>query len=84
MLADFQASTAALPDGAVVLSPRGEIVRANHAAQTLLGLRAQDSGIRITLLVRHPRFVEMFEAGVQGREVEIPRRSIAASSSTCG
>ncbi|WP_029890429.1 phosphate regulon sensor histidine kinase PhoR [Polycyclovorans algicola] len=72
MLADFQASTAALPDGAVVLSPRGEIVRANHAAQTLLGLRAQDSGIRITLLVRHPRFVEMFEAGVQGREVEIP------------
>ena len=46
---------------AVVLSAHGEIVRANHAAQTLLGLRAQDSGIRITLLVRHPKFVEMFE-----------------------
>jgi len=72
MVADFQASTAALPDGAVVLSAHGEIVRANHAAQTLLGLRVQDSGIRITLLVRHPKFVEMFEAGVQGQEVEIP------------
>ena len=72
MLAEFQASTAALPDGAVVLAAHGEIVRANNAAQTLLGLRNQDTGIRIPMLVRHPRFVQMFEEGVPGREVEIP------------
>lgn len=72
MLAEFQASTAALPDGAVVLDPSGAIVRANHAAQTLLGLRVQDAGIGITLLVRHPRFVQLFDQGVADDEIEIP------------
>src|SRR3546814_14644846 len=47
MLAEFQASTAALPDGAVVLGDHGAISWFNTAAVQLLGLRApQDLGIR--------------------------------------
>src|SRR3546814_10272100 len=39
MLAEFQASTAALPDGAVVLGDHGAISWFNTAAVQLLGLR---------------------------------------------
>jgi two-component system, OmpR family, phosphate regulon sensor histidine kinase PhoR len=73
MLAEFQASTAALPDGAVVLGERGEIAWFNHAAQGLLGLRTpNDVGLRIANLLRHPNFTEYFEASVFEREVELP------------
>lgn len=73
MLAEFQASTAALPDGAVVLGERGEISWFNTAAKTLLGLRVpQDIGIRIPNLVRHPEFTDYFMAGAYDREVEVP------------
>ncbi|HEX4895552.1 MAG TPA: phosphate regulon sensor histidine kinase PhoR [Solimonas sp.] len=73
MLAEFQASTAALPDGAVVLGVRGEISWFNTAAKTLLGLRVpQDVGIRIANLVRHPSFTEYFLAEDYEREVEVP------------
>lgn len=73
MLAEYQASTAALPDGAVVLTPSGEISWFNTAARTLLGLRPhQDYGIRIANLIRHPAFTEYFEQGDFDREVEVP------------
>lgn len=73
MLAEFQASTAALPDGAVVLGDRGEISWFNAAARQLLGLRApQDLGIRIPNLIRHPSFTEFFEKGDFDRETEAP------------
>ncbi|MGH8446755.1 MAG: phosphate regulon sensor histidine kinase PhoR, partial [Solimonas sp.] len=73
MLAEFQASTAALPDGAVVLADRGEISWFNAAARQLLGLRApQDLGIRIPNLIRHPSFTEFFEAGDFEQETEAP------------
>ncbi|MEQ1437763.1 phosphate regulon sensor histidine kinase PhoR [Fontimonas sp. SYSU GA230001] len=73
MLAEFQASTAALPDGAVVLTPSGEISWFNSAARTLLGLRPhQDYGIRIANLIRHPTFSEYLEKGDFGGEVEVP------------
>ena len=73
MLAEFQASTAALPDGAVVLAERGEISWFNSAAQQLLGLRApQDLGIRIPNLIRHPSFTSFFERGVFESETEAP------------
>lgn len=73
MLAEFQASTAALPDGAVVLGDRGEISWFNAAARQLLGLRApQDLGIRIPNLIRHPSFTEFFERGDFDRETEAP------------
>ncbi len=72
MLAEFQASTAALPDGAVVLGSRGEIAWFNSAARQLLGLRqAQDIGIRVPNLVRSPAFTEYFERGAFDGEVEV-------------
>ncbi|MDE2148845.1 MAG: phosphate regulon sensor histidine kinase PhoR [Gammaproteobacteria bacterium] len=73
ILAEFQASTAALPDGAVVLASRGEIVWFNDAAQALLGLRvSQDFGQRVVNLVRHPNFIEYFASDDYRGEVEAP------------
>lgn len=71
ILAEFQASTEALPDGAVVLGPSGDIVWFNPAAQALLGLRLpQDLGLRIANLVRKPSFTDYFTAGDYSGEVE--------------
>lgn len=71
ILSEFQASTEALPDGAVVLGPSGEIVWFNTAAQALLGLRVQqDIGLRIANLVRKPAFTEYFSRDDYSGEVE--------------
>lgn len=73
MLAQFQASAEALPDGAVVMEQRGEIAWFNTAAQALLGLRLpQDQGQRMPNLLRHPDFTEYFEREDFDKEVEIP------------
>lgn len=73
ILAEFQASTEALPDGAVVLGPNGEIVWFNAAAQALLGLRLpQDLGLRVPNLVRAPAFTDYFAKGDYSGEVEAP------------
>lgn len=71
MLAEFQASTEALPDGAVVLGGNGEILWFNAAAQALLGLRLpQDLGLRIANLVRKPAFTDYFSQHDYSGEVE--------------
>jgi two-component system phosphate regulon sensor histidine kinase PhoR len=71
ILAEFQASTEALPDGAVVLGSAGEIAWFNPAAQALLGLRVQqDVGLRIANLVRKPAFTEYFSRDDYSGEVE--------------
>jgi len=73
MLAQFQASAEALPDGAVVMEERGEIVWFNTAAQALLGLRLpQDLGQRMPNLLRHPAFTEYFEREQFEHELELP------------
>ena len=73
IVAEFQASTEALPDGAVVLGERGEIVWFNTAARTLLGLRSpQDFGHRLPNLIRHPAFTEYFTRGDYQGETEAP------------
>lgn len=73
ILAEFQASTAALPDGAVVLAERGEIAWFNKSAQILLGLRAShDLGIRIVNLIRHPDFSRYMKDALYDGEVEVP------------
>jgi two-component system, OmpR family, phosphate regulon sensor histidine kinase PhoR len=73
MLAQFQASAEALPDGAVVLEQRGEIVWFNTAAQALLGLRSpQDLAQRMPNLLRHPDFTGYFEREAFDRELELP------------
>ncbi|EIT68124.1 MULTISPECIES: phosphate regulon sensor histidine kinase PhoR [Hydrocarboniphaga] len=73
IVAEFQASTAALPDGAVVLGEHGEILWFNRAAQSLLGLRSsQDVGIRIANLIRHPNFTDYIAGDSYSGEVEVP------------
>lgn len=73
MLAQFQTSAQALPDGIVVLEEAGEIVWFNAVAQSLLGLRARlDLGQRVANLLRHPAFVDYYERGEFGPGVEIP------------
>lgn len=72
IVSEFQASTAALPDGAVVLGEQGEIAWFNKAAQALLGLRGQeDVGIRIPNLIRNPDFAHYFTDNEYQGEVEV-------------
>lgn len=55
ILQEFQASTAALPDGAVVIDQHGQIVWFNQAAGALLSLHSpQDVGQRLGNLLRAP------------------------------
>lgn len=73
IVSEFQTSTAALPDGVVVVAPRGEIAWFNNAAQFLLGLRdPEDYGQRIANLVRHPAFTGYFARTEYTQEVEAP------------
>lgn len=72
IVSEFQASTAALPDGAVVLSAEGRIAWFNDAAQHLLGLRSpQDIGNRVNNFIRSPVFHRYFESTEYERDVEV-------------
>lgn len=73
IVAEFQSSTAALPDGAVVLGEHGMILWFNRAAQALLGLRvSHDIGIRVANLIRHPNFTHYIASEIYEGEVEVP------------
>ncbi len=55
---ELRRSTAALPDGVIILSGQREIVWFNRQAARLLGLkRPVDLGLRIDNLIRSPEFV---------------------------
>src|SRR5450755_1913069 len=55
---ELRRSTAALPDGVIILSTQREIVWFNRRAARLLGLRRPvDVGLRIDNLIRSPEFV---------------------------
>jgi two-component system phosphate regulon sensor histidine kinase PhoR len=61
---ELRRSTAAMPDGVVMLDPHGEIVWFNRKAGELLDLsRRADLGLRIDNLVRHPDFVRYLRGG---------------------
>jgi two-component system phosphate regulon sensor histidine kinase PhoR len=61
---ELRRSTAAMPDGVVMLDPEGEIVWFNRKAGELLDLsRRADLGLRIDNLVRHPDFVQYLRGG---------------------
>jgi two-component system phosphate regulon sensor histidine kinase PhoR len=61
---ELRRSTAAMPDGVVMLDPEGEIVWFNRKAGELLDLsRRADLGLRIDNLVRHPDFVAYLHGG---------------------
>jgi two-component system phosphate regulon sensor histidine kinase PhoR len=55
---ELRRSTAALPDGVIILSTQREIVWFNRQAARLLGLkRPVDVGLRVDNLIRSPEFV---------------------------
>ncbi|MGA2776642.1 MAG: phosphate regulon sensor histidine kinase PhoR [Steroidobacteraceae bacterium] len=55
---ELRRSTAALPDGVIILSVQSEIVWFNRQAARLLGLkRPVDIGLRIDNLIRTPEFI---------------------------
>lgn len=73
IVAEFNASTEAMPDGAVVLDAGSRIVWCNAAAVDLFGLRpSADRGQRISTLVRHPDFLRLLTSGDKHTAAEIP------------
>jgi two-component system phosphate regulon sensor histidine kinase PhoR len=64
LVRQIQRSTAALPDGVVILNAQREITFFNRTAGHLLNLRgAQDHGLRIDNLLRQPQFARYLDAG---------------------
>jgi two-component system phosphate regulon sensor histidine kinase PhoR len=64
LLREFRRSTAAIPDGVVVLNPQAEILWFNRMATRLLQLRSRsDVGLRIENLVRQPEFIRYLRHG---------------------
>ena len=63
LMRQMQRSTAALPDGVVILNAQREIVWFNRMAGRLLNLRrTADLGMRIENLVRQPDFVRYMDS----------------------
>ncbi len=61
---ELRRSTAAMPDGVIMLDPLGEIIWFNRKAGEMLDLsRRADFGLRIDNLVRHPDFVQYLRSG---------------------
>lgn len=64
VLRQLRQSTAALPDGVVLLDPRAQIVWLNRAAARLLNLNpSTDQGLRVDNLVRYPEFIAYLRGG---------------------
>ena len=64
LLRQIQRSTAALPDGVVILNAQREITWLNKTAAQLLELRGrEDLGVRIDNLLRHPEFARYLGGG---------------------
>ncbi len=64
LVRQIQRSTAALPDGVVILNAQREIAWFNRTAAQLLNLRgAADYGLRIDNLLRQPAFARYLDAG---------------------
>src|ERR1700724_905071 len=60
---ELRRSTAAPPDGVIILSSQNEIVWFNRQAARLLGLkRPVDVGLRVDNLIRSPEFVRYLHA----------------------
>jgi two-component system, OmpR family, phosphate regulon sensor histidine kinase PhoR len=78
LLRELRRSTAAMPDGVVVLNPQAEILWFNRTAARLLGFRGKtDFGLRIENLVRQPEFVRYLRTGQYATPV-IVRSTVGA------
>ena len=72
LLRELRHSTAAIPDGVVMLNPAAEILWFNRSAAELLNLRSPgDVGLRIDNLVRRPEFVNYLRHGDYGSPVVV-------------
>jgi two-component system, OmpR family, phosphate regulon sensor histidine kinase PhoR len=72
LLRELRRSTAAMPDGVVVLNPQAEILWFNRTAARLLGFRGKtDFGLRIENLVRQPEFVRYLRGGQYSTPVTV-------------
>jgi len=70
LLRELRRSTAAIPDGVVLLNPQAEILWFNRMAAKLLQLRPRsDVGLRIENLVRQPAFVDYLHSGTYDKPV---------------
>jgi len=73
LLRELRNSTAAIPDGVVMLNPAAEILWFNRSAAELLHLRSPgDAGLRIDSLVRRPEFVSYLRGGDYRSPVVVP------------
>ena len=76
LMRQLQQSTAALPNGVVILNAQREIVWFNRMAGRLLGLRADsDLGVRIENLLREPAFGHYLHKGDYATPVVVRRSS---------
>jgi two-component system phosphate regulon sensor histidine kinase PhoR len=72
LMRQLQRSTAALPDGVVILNAQREIIWFNRMAARLLNLRrTADLGMRIEHLMREPEFVRYLGGGDYSNPVVI-------------
>ena len=73
LLRELRRTTAAMPDGVVMLTPEAEILWFNRSAAELLNLRSRgDVGLRIDNLVRRPEFVNYLRSGDFRTPVVVP------------
>ncbi|MBS0366545.1 MAG: phosphate regulon sensor histidine kinase PhoR [Proteobacteria bacterium] len=76
LMRQLQRSTAALPDGVVILNAQREIVWFNRMAARLLNLRrTADLGLRIENLLREPQFVRYLARGDYANPVVVHQSS---------
>jgi len=76
VLRELRSSTAAMPDGVVVLNSESEIVWFNRTAAQLVSLRRrQDVGIRIDNLIRQPEFIEHLHGEHRAHPVVLEMRN---------
>jgi two-component system phosphate regulon sensor histidine kinase PhoR len=69
---EIRRSTNAMPDGAVILDEKNEIVICNRAAKTLAGLkRKKDRGQRVDNILRDPALIRLLEANDATRTADI-------------
>ena len=72
LIKEIRRSTDAMPDGAVILDERNEIVTCNRAAKTLAGLkRRKDRGQRIDNILRDPQLAGLLEGDDATQAIDI-------------
>lgn len=72
MLRQFQETTSAIPDGAVVIDSHHQVQWFNRAGKHILGLKSGDVGSSIGNYLRHPRFTEMLSSDQIQLPFEMP------------